>query len=84
MLEVVWGRLAPLLPPVQRAGRPYTHDRRVVLEAIVYIMDTGCAWQDLPARFPPWKTVHSQLMRWRQAGIWGTIWSGLDQSDLQL
>lgn len=78
VLEVVWQRLAACLPPPKRKGRPYAHDRRVVLEAIVYLMQTGCTWHTLPGEFPPWQTVYAQLTRWRRAGIWDRIWEGLE------
>ena len=88
MLSVVWQRLEPLLPPARRTGRPYAHHRRTVLEAIVYVMQTGCAWNQLPKQFPPWQTVYAQLVRWRKTGIWDQIWAGLDQpqstNELQL
>jgi transposase len=60
-------------------GRPYAYDRRVVLQAIAYVMQTGCAWHTLPSRFPPWQTVYAQLARWRKTGIWDTIWAELDK-----
>ncbi len=86
--EVVWKRLEPLLPPSRRTGRPYTHQRRLVLEAIVYVMQTDCGWQRLPSRFPPRQTVYSRLTRWREKGIWDIIWAGLDRpspiTELQL
>jgi hypothetical protein len=78
VMEVVWHRLAAYLPPAKRKGRPYTHDRRVVLEAIVYLMQTGCTWHMLPSRFPPWQTVYAQLTQWRRTGIWDMIWEGLE------
>jgi hypothetical protein len=77
--EVLWKRLEPLLPPQRRTGHPYDHDRRVVLEAIVYVMQTNCGWQHLPADFPPWKTVYAQYAQWCKKGIWDTIWAGLDK-----
>ena len=77
--EVVWSRLEVLLPSGKRVGRPYGHDRRVVLNAIVYLMQTDCGWQHLPESFPPWQTVYAQLTQWRKTGIWDTIWSGLDR-----
>jgi hypothetical protein len=77
--EVVWSRLASLLAPPQRVGRPYDYHRRVVLDAIVYVMQTDCGWRHLPAHFPPWHTVYAQLRRWRATGIWDKIWSGLEQ-----
>lgn len=75
-VAMVWQRLEPLLPPERRPGRRYSYDRRVILEAIVYVMRTGCGWEHLPEQYPPWKTVHSQLTEWRKAGIWERIWLG--------
>jgi hypothetical protein len=78
-IEVVWSRLEPLLPAARRAGHPYDHSRRLVLEAIVYVMQTDCGWQHLPSQFPPWQTVYSQLSQWRKRGIWDKIWSKVEQ-----
>jgi hypothetical protein len=78
-IDAVWHRLEPLLPPTQRTGRPFAHDRRLVLEAIVYVRQSDCAWRTLPSRFPPWQTVYAQLCRWRETGIWAKIWAGLEQ-----
>lgn len=80
VVEVVWQRLVACLPPAKRRGRPYAHDWRVVLEAIVYVMQSGCTWHTLPSQFPPWQTVHAQLTRWRRTGIWDMIWEGLEAS----
>ncbi len=80
--DVVWSRLEPLLPPEQRVGRPYDYERRLVLDAIVYVKQTGCGWRNLPSRFPPWQTVYAQLVRWQASGIWDTSWSGLDKPHL--
>ena len=86
--DVVWRRLEALLPPAERVGRPYKYERRLVLEALVYLMHSDCGWQHLPARFPPWPTVYAQLRQWRKTGIWEKIWAGIDQphptSELQL
>jgi transposase len=71
----VWRRLEELLPAGKRTGRPYTYDRRVVLEAIVYVMERGGGWRELPAEYPPWQTVYSQLCRWKAMGIWDKIWN---------
>ncbi len=78
VLDVLWRRLEVLLPPAKRKGRPYAHDRRVVLEAIVYVMQMGCPWHCLPADFPPWQTVYAQFDRWRKSGMWDRIWEGLE------
>jgi transposase len=76
---VVWSRLARLLPPLRRVGHPYDHSRRVVREAIVYVVQTDCGWRNLASHFPPWQTVYTQLTQWRKTGIWAKIWAGLDQ-----
>jgi hypothetical protein len=77
--DVVWQRLEGLLPDTHRVGRPYGYERRLVLEAIEYVMQTGCGWRALPSSFPPWQTVYAQLSQWRKSGIWDRIWSGLEQ-----
>jgi len=80
VIDVVWRRLEPLLPPARRVGHPYDYDRRVVLEAIVYVMQTNCGWLHMPSHFPPGKTVYAQYAQWRKTGIWDTIWKGLDNA----
>jgi transposase len=72
-----WARLETLLPAPRRSGRQVVHDRRHILDAIVYVLQTDCGWSGLPSRFPPWKTVHNQYVTWRKAGIWSQIWAGL-------
>ena len=77
VLEVVWERLSGLLAQGKRGGRPLVYDRRRILEAIMYLMRTECGWEHLPKDFPPWKTVHWHLTKWRKSGIWDTSWAGL-------
>ena len=73
-MQEVWRRLEPLLSTGKRSGRPYSQERRLVLEAIVHVMQTDCGWQALPSHFPHWKTVYAQYRQWRKAGIWDKIW----------
>jgi hypothetical protein len=75
LVEQVWQRLQPLLPSGKRGGRPYSHDRRLIVEAIVHQRQTGCAWNALPSDFPPYQTVHTQLRRWQKSGIWEIAWN---------
>ncbi len=81
MTDVVWRRLEVVLPPAKRHGRPDAHDRRVVLNAIVYVLQTGCAWHTLPSHVPPWQTVYAQFDRWRKTGSWDRMW--LDRESYQ-
>lgn len=67
-----WAVLAPLLPwPVWLdggGGRPEEYCRRQVIDAIFYLADNGCKWRNLPADFPPWRTVHAAFTRWWACG----------------
>src|ERR1700760_3238191 len=62
------GVLEPLLPARPALGRPPVHPRRAVIEAIVYVTRTGCAWRYLPQDFPPWRTVYGYFAAWRDDG----------------
>ncbi len=59
-----WALIEPLLPQVRTGGRPEKHSRRAVVDAILYVERTGCAWRQLPADFPPWQTVYWYFNRW--------------------
>jgi hypothetical protein len=80
LVAELWRRVQPFLPGGKRSGRPRTRDRRAILEAIVYQMQTGCAWNALPKQFPPYQTVYGQLRQWQKSGVWAKIWDGLAQS----
>ena len=70
--DAEWALIAPLLPvPAWRAGRggrPETHCRRAVVDAIRYVTHNGCVWRALPADFPPWRTVYGIYQRWNASG----------------
>ena len=68
--EAAWALVAPLLPAARRRGRPRTTDLRAVLDAILYLLRTGCQWRLLPRDFPPWSTVHHAFRTWRRTGVW--------------
>jgi transposase len=64
-----WNRLAGLLERPKGPGRPPIHAKRVIVNAIRYLVRTGCAWRYLPRRFPPWKTVYWHLCRMQDTGL---------------
>jgi len=68
-----WAEIAPLLPAPRRLGRPPTRDLRTIVEAILYILATGCQWRALPKDFPPRSTVQGYFYRWRDDGTWHWI-----------
>jgi len=76
-----WAKLEPLLHKVvgdrHAGGRPRKYPLRRVTEAVLYVVKTGCQWRQLPANFPPWKAVHEQFRRWRDAGLWERVGQAL-------
>lgn len=71
-----WQVVRQLLPSRSRRGRPRI-DRREILDAIFYVVRTGCQWRQLPNDFPNWKTVYTVFWRWRRAGVWKRLNDGL-------
>ena len=67
--DTEWSVIAPLSPQPTE-GRPRVWPLREILNAIFYIVRSGCAWRLLPHDLPPWKTVYSQFWRWRNDGTW--------------
>ena len=59
-----WKRLKRLLPKAKPGGRPRSVDIREVLNALFYVLWTGCQWKALPKEFPPKSTVHWYFMLW--------------------
>jgi transposase len=55
--DAEWSCIEPHLPTPRAAGRPRRHSLREILDAIFYIVRSGCAWRLLPHEFPPWKTI---------------------------
>lgn len=60
--------IEPWLPPAGGLGRPRTTDLRAVLDAIFYLLRTGCQWRLLPKQFPPKSTVFGYFRRWWRDG----------------
>jgi transposase len=68
MTDQEWALVAPLIPPAKRGGRKREVDTREVLNAIFYVLWTGCQWKALPKDFPPKSTVHWYLTLWNWDG----------------
>jgi putative transposase len=68
--DAEWAYLEAHLPASQPYGRPRIHSPREILNAVFYVVKSGCAWRLLPHDFPPWKTVHHYFRMWRIDGTW--------------
>jgi putative transposase len=66
--DAQWALIEPHLPPEPGGGRPRKTDARDVLDAILYILRTGCQWRYLPIDFPPKSTVWRYFDQWRRDG----------------
>ena len=63
-----WGYIKPYLPVPTGRGRPKIHGSRAILDAVFYVLKTGCPWRLLPKDFPPWKSVYDWFRKWRIDG----------------
>jgi transposase len=64
LTDAEWAQITQLIRPAKRGGRPRTVDVREVLNAIFYVLSTGCQWTALPKDLPPRSTVWDYLDRW--------------------
>ena len=64
-----WEEIAPLFSGM----REYKHSKRELTNAVLYLVDSGCKWRQLPHDFPPAFTVHSFYRRARLSGLWDNI-----------
>ena len=77
--DAEWVVVARHLPRRRRArgGRPRVHARRAVVDAVFYVVTTGCQWRQVPADYPPWKTAYHYFRRWRRDGTWERLCAAL-------
>jgi len=68
LTDAQWALADPLLSDPKLHGNKATRDKRELVNAILYLLRTGCAWRQLPKDFPPWETVYWWFARWRDDG----------------
>ena len=71
--DAEWTYLESHLSAPKATGRPRIHSPREILDAIFYVLRSGCPWRLLPHDFPPWKTVFHYFRVWRIDGTWERI-----------
>ena len=64
-----WAMIEPRLPQRNRLGRPPKTELRKVVNALLYMVRTGCQWRQLPREFPPYTTVQHYFYAWRDSGV---------------
>ena len=69
LTESEWELIEPLLPGQGRMGRPRKTDLRRIVDAIQYLLGTGCQWRALPDTYPPFSTVQNYFYAWSRSGV---------------
>jgi transposase len=73
LTDAEWALIEPYMPARKTLGRPRGTDLRAVLDAILYMLRTGCQWRMLPKDFPPFTTVQGYFYEWRDSGLFKDI-----------
>ena len=69
MTDMEWAIIAPLIPPQRPGGRHRETDMREAMNAVRYVLRTGCQWRQLPKDFPPRSTVYNYFWEWTRYGV---------------
>ncbi len=77
LTDAEWRLVAPMIPPAKRGGRKRAVNLREVLNAIFYVLSTGCQWNALPRDLPPKSTVYDYLDLWDWDGTLARIHDAL-------
>ena len=76
--DAQWERLEPLIAAAKPGGRPRKTDMRAAMNAIFYLLRTGCPWRHPPrGLFPPRSTVYNIFRQFQRDGVWERIWEAL-------
>jgi putative transposase len=73
LTDAEWTIIALFMPPPAKTGRPREWSMREIMNAIFYVLRSGCAWRMLPKCFPPMTTVYGWFLRFRREGLFETI-----------
>jgi putative transposase len=71
--DAEWAILTPLICPGKQAGHPQIFALRRIVDAVFYLLRTGCQWRALPHDLPPWSAVFYHYAKWRRQGTWERI-----------
>ncbi len=73
LTDAEWRKIEPLLPPPKPVGRPRTVNLRTVLNAIFYLVRSGCQWRMIPHDLGAWQTAYYYFRQWQKDGTWQKI-----------
>jgi len=73
LTDAEWAILDPLIPRARKAGRPEKYPKREILNAIFYLVRSGCPWRMLPHDLPPWRLVWHYFAHWKKQSVWAGL-----------
>ncbi len=79
LTQAQWNRIETLIPPAKLGGRNRAHAMGDIVDALFYLLRSGCSWRMLPHDLPPWQTVYTYFQQWRDDGTIERIHTTLRQ-----
>ena len=77
LTDAEWEAVKHIFDPPGKTGRPPTYPRRLMLDACVYVLRSGCSWRMLPKDMPPWILVYRTFRRWLAKGLFEQLYDEL-------
>lgn len=81
LTDAEWLLVEPLMPVTKVRGQERIHSYLEIVNAILYVLKTGCGWEYVPHDLPPWPTVYTYYRTWRDKGLWKRIADALREAD---
>jgi len=81
--DAEWKIVEPLIPAIAEDATNVVHERREIVNGILYVLRSGCPWRLMPHDLPAWGTVYSYFRVWRLAGIWDQVLEALRKQERQ-
>jgi len=77
LTDAQWELLKPLIPPLSPDAVSWRHERREIVNGILYVLRSGCPWRSLPRDLPAWGTVYYYFRKWQREGVWDRVLEAL-------
>jgi putative transposase len=84
LTDAEWQLIYYCFPKPCKTGRPREHSYRELLNAMFYVVRTGCQWRNLPKDFAPWGTVYYYYRCWKRHQLWAQIHTHLREQVRQV
>ncbi len=77
LTDAQWELLEPLIPPLKPDAAYHKHERREIVNGILYVLRSGCPWRMVPHDLPAYGTVHDYFRAWQREGVWDRVLDAL-------